>query len=249
MNSIQILKKTHARLITFFSLLMAVLLSLLVSLIFFSISILSGTITFISLSIFIFFIIKKKNIANGEVDFIDLDNKSIYLIERGFRSFTHKKIHFNKWHGLKLITVPPRIRHQPRFFKIFALIDEDEILIFQTRNRRVFNRIAQRLIEQFNPKISFKRDTFLSEDSGYSFENTSYNYNSTPGTYLASAILSSPPLLLMASIDTNNKSIFQLVLPTALAIYIIFSLKQYIGSKADLKNQNTTASPKNEKCA
>lgn len=235
------LRKTP-KYISFFSLtIVLVLFSLIIS---FLLSLINQSVGVVSFLIFLFcalIFLKKNGVANNQLDFIDVENKVIYVVGKGFFNFEHKKIHFTQIKKLILFTGYGGLRrYRIRIFKILVRIDEKEILILSTRSRRFFNRIAQEFVKKVNTEIVYTKEediidgTIFDEKPLYSFENTLYDYNDTPKGYMVvtigSLILSFIPLL-----EIDNMPIsFVLIFFFLMLISPLASLKQYYGAKIQL---------------
>ena len=197
-----------------------------------------------------------RNIANGEMAYIDVAEKTIYVVTEGFYQLAYERIPFHGIEHLDCAFIQGRAgaafllegekvvvtSHWIPFYTIFAVVDGRQRLVTSTPNRRNFNRIVQSLEAAFSPTVSYEEFTVYKsslnakpsfKSNCYTFSNTDYNYKYAPGRYLLSSIVAVVVFVvfLIATLIDEQSSWVYWVMNLMFLIMALYPLKKYLACR------------------
>jgi hypothetical protein len=218
--------------LTVISLPISVIFSIFLSLLLIALSPVVGIGVLLVLLIIIIYVYKKTKFANGVIDFIDVNDNTIYLIADGIFRLKYKKYKFDKLEKIVFVDhIVLVLLRRYRRFVVKGIFDGLEYNLHISPSRKASNRIINELVEAYNVEVEYSLGEHEIED--YPFTDTSYSYASTPSSYLFTSVIGAAIIFIGAYIFSFSVITSCLIMIVGVAIAVRYC-NCYLKSKKEL---------------
>jgi hypothetical protein len=158
------------------------------------------------------------NIANGRIEYIDMDNNILYFVKSGIVSIKYNKVSFSNITNLRAKKL---VRRNSTSYEVTAEIDGNDTLLYKTINRVKCNKLVDTLTKYYSLTCDFEIDTDKFSTDNSIFVNTMYKYQYTPSSYLRNGLLTLFTSLVFFFFD-GGKIYFLIFFISSIYSFIVF---------------------------